>query len=121
MSGIRIRWLGGARVAFGLVILFLSLATLVRLVLGAEQHFHPQWLLPALAGVEALAAIAFAFRATALSVAGLCATFLAAAGLHISQGVWPWHLAAFLGIAVLVYLLQRNRSDENHPEETQGA
>jgi hypothetical protein len=101
------RWLAAARILFAGWIAFLSITTFAVSLGGtvADGRALPPALLPAIAGVEAAAAVAFAVSANAIALAGLCATFSAAIVLHAMLGQTAWRLYLYLTLALGFYII----------------
>jgi hypothetical protein len=93
-----------ARCLFGLFIFTLSVLTLLHYLAGRDPDISPPWLVPLIAGAEAISAAAFTWRPSALALAGLCSTFSAAAAVHLARGEDPWPL---LGFGLAAILLQQ--------------
>ena len=101
------RWLDTARILFAGWIAFLSVTTFVGSLGGtlADGRALPPALLPAIAGIEAIAAVAFAVSTNALALAGLCATFSAAIVLHAMLGQTAWRLYLYLALALGFHMI----------------
>ncbi len=68
------------------------------------SHGAPGWLMFSIAAVEAIAAAGFFWRPAALAMAGLLASFAAAAVIHIQLGQTPVMLLVYALATVLLYL-----------------
>lgn len=108
------------RILFSAWIAFLGVATFFNTYSGADIHGHtlPTPLVPSIAAVEAVFAIAFAFHPGGLALAGLCASFAGAIVLHAMLGQIAWHVFVFLAITLILYLANPfDRSSVKNSEE----
>jgi hypothetical protein len=96
--------MNAARWMFSAWIFFLGAMTLLHTIHNAPFAAVPLWLALAIAGLEAVAALAFAYRPSGLALAGLCSAFSGAGVLHIMLGQNPWPLLGYAMAVLCLYL-----------------
>lgn len=72
----------------------------------------PGWLMFAIAAIETVAAVVFLWRPAALAMAGLLASFAAAAVIHVQLGQQPWQLMAYAIATILFYQIAQRKSHD---------